>query len=143
MEKIKATMLSGAISSNSKSAFSLYNKSSFGERIQDKIQYSLLETLYLIEKNKMEIYSKNKKIEPQEFLKKIKQSDKKIQTKYLVFKDLREKGHVVKTALKFGAEFRVYEKSKPTIKAISRLQNPPGWRLPESCCRSSMSQRNG
>jgi tRNA-intron endonuclease len=32
----------------------------------------------------------------------------------LVFKDLRQKGYVVKTALKFGAEFRIYEKgSKP------------------------------
>ena len=27
-----------------------------------------------------------------------------------MFRDLREKGYVVKTALKFGADFRVYEK---------------------------------
>ena len=26
------------------------------------------------------------------------------------FKDLRKKGYIVKTALKFGADFRVYEK---------------------------------
>jgi len=31
-----------------------------------------------------------------------------------VFKNLREKGYIVKTALKFGAEFRIYEKgAKP------------------------------
>ena len=30
--------------------------------------------------------------------------------KYAVFKDLREKGYIVKTALKFGADFRVYPK---------------------------------
>jgi len=29
-----------------------------------------------------------------------------------VFEDLRKKGYVVKTALKFGADFRVYEKKK-------------------------------
>src|SRR3989339_197191 len=40
--------------------------------------------------------------------------DKKIHIKYLVFKDLRDKGYTVKTALKFGAEFRIYEKgTKP------------------------------
>ena len=30
--------------------------------------------------------------------------------KYCVFKDLREKGYIVKTALKYGAEFMVYDK---------------------------------
>ena len=30
----------------------------------------------------------------------------------MVFRDLRQKGYIVKTALKFGAEFRVYEPGK-------------------------------
>ena len=30
--------------------------------------------------------------------------------KYPVFKDLRKKGYIVKTELKFGADFRVYKK---------------------------------
>lgn len=38
--------------------------------------------------------------------------DKKFNEKYVVYKDLRKKGYVVKTALKFGGEFRVYEKGK-------------------------------
>ena len=43
--------------------------------------------------------------------------DKKIQIKYPVFKDLRERGYIVKTALKFGADFRVYDKgSRPGVK---------------------------
>ena len=33
-------------------------------------------------------------------------------TKYAVYQDLRRKGYIVKTALKFGAEFRVYENGK-------------------------------
>ena len=41
---------------------------------------------------------------------KFKRIDKKIQIKYPVFKDLREKGYIVKTALKFGADYRIYEK---------------------------------
>ena len=47
-----------------------------------------------------------------ELLSRFQKSDKKISTKYLVFKDLRTKGYIVKTALKFGAEFRVYDKGK-------------------------------
>lgn len=114
MEKIKAYLVGEIISSNASEAHALCKKSSFGERVGEKIQYSVSEALFLVEKGKMEIYSRNKKIPKKELMNKFKRIDKKIQIKYPVFKDLREKGHVVKTALKFGAEFRVYEKgSKP------------------------------
>ncbi len=114
MQKIKAYITGEIISSNSSEAYTFYKKSNFGEPVGEKIQYSLPETLFLVEKDKMEIFSKGKKIPKKELLKKFQKIDKKIQIKYPVFKDLREKGYVVKTALKFGAEFRVYEKgSKP------------------------------
>ena len=54
-------------------------------------------------------------------LKKIKIFDKKIQIKYPVFKNLREKGYIVKTALKFGAEFRVYEKNNKHAKYLTLI----------------------
>jgi tRNA-intron endonuclease, archaea type len=110
MEKIKSHILGEIVSSNSSDAFSLYEKSDFGEKKDGKIIYSPSEALFLIEKNKMEIISKDKKIPQEELIKRFKKIDKKIQLKYPVFKDLRERGYVVKTALKFGAEFRVYEK---------------------------------
>lgn len=103
-------MVGEIISSNSSDAFSLYEKSHFGERKNDKVIYSPTEALFLVEKNKLEILSKKRVLSFDELIKKFKKIDKKIQTKYPVFKDLREKGYVVKTALKFGAEFRVYEK---------------------------------
>ncbi len=110
MEKIKAHILGEIIFSNTSESHALYKKNSFGELVGEKIQYSLSEVLFLIEKKKMELYSGNKKIPEKELLKKFRKIDKKIQIKYPVFKDLREKGYVVKTALKFGAEFRVYDK---------------------------------
>ncbi len=65
-------------------------------------------------KEKMEIFSKSRKLSQKEIIEKCRKIDKKIQIKYPVFKDLRERGYVVKTALKFGADFRVYEKgAKP------------------------------
>jgi len=114
MEKIQAHLIGQVVSSNTSEAKFLYKKSSFGEIIGEKIHYSLVEALYLLEKEKMEIFSKNKKIEKKDLINKFQRIDKRFQIKYPVFKDLREKGYVVKTALKFGADFRVYEKgAKP------------------------------
>jgi tRNA-intron endonuclease len=110
MEKIKAYITGEIISSVDADAFSLYKKSHFGEPKSNKVNYSLTEAMFLLEGEKIEIFSGKKKLSQKEFLEKCRKIDKKIQIKYLVFKDLRERGYVVKTALKFGADFRVYDK---------------------------------
>ncbi len=110
MEKIKAYIVGGVISTNDAEAFSLHKKSSFGEPVGEKVRYSPSEIMFLVEKGKAELYSQNKKIPKKDLINKLRRVDKKIQVKYPVFKDLREKGYVVKTALKFGAEFRVYDR---------------------------------
>lgn len=46
----------------------------------------------------------------QELHKIAKKHDKRFDTKFACFENLRKKGYIVKTALKFGADFRVYEK---------------------------------
>jgi tRNA-intron endonuclease, archaea type len=110
MDKIKAYMNGELIFSADSDAYSLYQKSHFGEPNEDKIQYSLTEALFLIQKGKMDIFSSKKKISKTDFVSKARKIDRKIQIKYPVFKDLRERGYVVKSALKFGADFRVYDK---------------------------------
>ncbi|HKZ33923.1 MAG TPA: tRNA-intron lyase [Candidatus Nanoarchaeia archaeon] len=114
MEKIQAHIMGASISSNSQDAFSLYRKSHFGEPVGEKIQYSLPEALFLAEKGKLKVFREKKVLPFRELMKKAYSSDRRIHIKYPVFKDLREKGYVVKTALKFGADFRIYERgSKP------------------------------
>ncbi|GBE19852.1 MAG TPA: tRNA-intron lyase [Candidatus Pacearchaeota archaeon] len=110
MEKIQAHIIGEIISSNASEAHALYKKSCFGEPKAGKIQYSLSEALFLVEKEKMDLLSRNKQIPKRELIKKLQRIDKKIQIKYPVFEDLRERGYIVKTALKFGADFRVYDK---------------------------------
>jgi tRNA-intron endonuclease, archaea type len=107
---IKTYFVGDKIVSTSPEAFSLYEKSRFGEKKDKKIEYSGVEALYLLSKERIELYSNSKKLTDESLLKKLKTKDKKIETKLAVFSDLRKKGYVVKTALKFGAEFRVYEK---------------------------------
>ena len=111
--KILATIISGIVSSNSKEAFDLFEQQRFGERNGEKIIYSLVESFFLFQDDKMEISdSRGKSLSEKDMLRKFESVDKKFLVKYSVFRDLRKKGYVVKTALKFGAEFRVYEKGE-------------------------------
>lgn len=112
MEKISAYLTGEIVSTNEAEAFTLYKKSNFGQPTGQKIQYSLPEALYLVEKNKIEIKKNKKALSFEELFNLFKRIDSRIQLKYPVFKDLRDKGHIVKTALKFGSDFRVYEKGR-------------------------------
>lgn len=112
MNKIQSHLVGETISSNSNEAYALNAKSFFGEKKGDKIVYSPSEALFLVENKKMDVLSKNKKINSEELENIFRKRDKDIQMKYPVFKELRERGYIVKTALKFGADFRVYEKGK-------------------------------
>ena len=110
--KIKVVFTGENLFSNKKDAFSLYEKSRFGEAKEGKIIYSLFEALYLLERGKIDISEGRKKLNFEKFIERLKELDKRIQTKYAVFKDMRDRGYIVKTALKFGAEFRIYDKGK-------------------------------
>ncbi len=114
MIKIKSNFIGGRISSNSPDAMTILTNSKFGEKIGEKVFYSLQETLFLVDEKKLEVYDgTDKLIDREKLIKKFQKIDKKFKTKYFIFRDLRKRGHILKTALKFGADFRVYEKGKP------------------------------
>ena len=111
---MQSNFIGDRIFSTSNEAFSLYEKSRFGEKKRGKIEYSLVEALYLANKNKIRIHSNNKELDFDTLLKKALRFDKRIETKLTVYTKMRDKGYVLKTALKFGADFRVYQKgAKP------------------------------
>ncbi len=88
----------------------LYEKSRFGTLVKNKVQLSMLEALYLLEKDKLHIKEKRKFLIADEFIKKAGKIEPNFWIRYCVFKDLRLRGYIVKTALKFGADFRVYDR---------------------------------
>lgn len=108
--KIKAVFDGEGVSSNKKEAFSLHSQSRFGEKKEGKIIYSVFESLYLLEKGKMEVTFKKRKLKFEQLMNEAREKDKNIGTKYTVFKNMRNRGFIVKTALKFGADFRVYDR---------------------------------
>lgn len=89
-----------------------YDKSRFGSLLEDgKLQISLLEALYLMEKGKIKIIDgRGKEIVFEKFVKKAQKSEANFWIRYCVFKDMRNRGYIIKTALKFGADFRVYDR---------------------------------
>ncbi|MCK4589250.1 MAG: tRNA-intron lyase [Nanoarchaeota archaeon] len=101
------------ITEDSDAAREFYAQSRFGSILEGegKVQLSLLEGLFLFEAGKLEIKSSNgRKLSYESFLKKAKKVAPNFWVRYCVFKDIRNRGYIIKTALKFGADFRVYDR---------------------------------
>ncbi len=110
---VKATfMRERVVTEDSPEAKELFDQSRYGSMIEKgKVQLSLLEAMYLLEKGRLEILDgRGKPIDPEKFLKKAKRLEPKFWIRYCVFKDMRNRGYIIKTALKFGADFRVYDR---------------------------------
>ena len=90
----------------------LYNQSRYGELLDDgRVQLSLIEALYLIEKKRVIAHdSRNNVIDFEAFQKKAQKIEPNFWVRYCVFKDIRNRGYIIKTALKFGADFRIYDR---------------------------------
>src|SRR3989344_5846663 len=90
----------------------LYDQSRYGALLDNgKVQLSLIEAFYLMDKGKIDIYkSKSKKFTQEEFVRKARKLEPNFWVKFCVFKDIRNRGYIIKTALKFGADFRVYDR---------------------------------
>jgi len=94
----------------------------FGEIFNKEYVLNSLESLYLLQNNKIKIYRNKTEYDFSTFLKTLIKKDKKIMTKYLIFRDLRSKGYVIKDGFGFGTDFRIYERgeyNKKTSKYIS------------------------
>ncbi|MBI3333919.1 tRNA-intron lyase [Candidatus Pacearchaeota archaeon] len=107
---IHAYLSGDHINSNASAAFSLYDKSLFGEKRGQVIEYAPIETLYLVREGLMRVLSGSKELSYDALLLKLKRKDARLGMKSEVFHQLRKKGYIVKTALKFGADFRIYDK---------------------------------
>jgi tRNA-intron endonuclease len=90
----------------------LYSQSRYGTIIDNgKVQLSLIEAFYLKEKGKISVLDgKGKELSQEAFLKQAKKHEANFWVRYCVYKDIRNRGYIIKTALKFGADFRVYDR---------------------------------
>lgn len=102
---------------DAKEANRLYNKGFFGNG-----KLNLIEACYLLEKEKMEIVKKGEKINILDFVEYSLKYIPDFEIKYLVYRDLRERGYIVRV----NNDFYLYERGKRppakpafTVKAFS------------------------
>ena len=87
-------------------AHNLYNKRYYGNLTDSGLELSFIEALFLLTKNKIEIYDDDKLITKEDLTDIIRH----IFSHYLVYKDLRIRGYIIKTGFKYGSDFRIYER---------------------------------
>jgi len=112
MDKFKAYLSANKITSSASEAFSLNSISSMGDKIENKIHYTLVEALYLMKKGKFELFKEKKKISEESLMNLAEKKEHNFFARFRAYSDLKSRGYTVKTALKFGADFRVYDKGK-------------------------------
>jgi len=99
-------------------AVGLYDESGYGkplpEENPDRLELELVEATYLLEKGKLKVFVKgDKKKKFLEFKELMEIGTKQVNQfhpQFIVYRDLRERGYLVKTGYKFGAHFRLYER---------------------------------
>lgn len=91
-----------------------FDKRGYGERDEEQLVLSPEEALYMIEKKEaFEIASKaGKKMTYETLMHHFTKFDKEFPMKYLVYRDMRNRGFCVKTGFKFGAHFRIYARGE-------------------------------
>jgi tRNA-intron endonuclease len=87
----------------------LHEKGFYGKPVGGRLQLSLVESLYLLEKGLIQLKDRSKETVNLEGLRDLARGiEDDFDLKYRVYKDLRERKLVVKTGFKFGTHFRVY-----------------------------------
>ncbi|MBU1931051.1 tRNA-intron lyase [Candidatus Micrarchaeota archaeon] len=92
----------------------------FGEKKSSHLILDVKEALFLLEKKKIAIKKNGKAISKKKLLAVGTRRESGFYKKFVVFKELREKGFVVKTGFKFGFDFRVYPRGKRPGEAHSQ-----------------------
>jgi len=81
----------------------------YGDKENNSYFLETYEALYLLHLNKL-VITNGYVVDLSDLMKHALKYDKEIVTKFLVYRDLRSRGYVVKEGFGFGTDFRVYER---------------------------------
>ncbi len=92
----------------------LYQRGAYGKPLAGgKLQLAPVEALYLLDGGKLRVVDEGgKKLNFKNLSARFTGADSEAMLKYTVYADLRSRGYVIKTGLKFGAHFRVYDRGE-------------------------------
>ncbi|MCX8172431.1 MAG: tRNA-intron lyase [Archaeoglobaceae archaeon] len=100
LPKIRGTLLRDRVITEN---VEIFQKFFYGSQVGNIVVLSLLESLYLLEKGYLELECADK-------LRNVVKFSRDFEKRFRVYKDLKERGFVVKTGFKFGSDFRIYRK---------------------------------
>ena len=95
--------------SNKKMIHELEQKG-YGEIEHEQLFLKQFETLYLLYSKKLILKTGRKQIDFDSFMNICHKTNSDVLTQFLIYRDLRNRGYVVKDGFGFGSDFRVYER---------------------------------
>lgn len=99
-------------------ATSLYDESGYGKPLPqqkpNRLELDLIEAAYLTERGRLKVFltedGKKKVLSLEDLIRIGTEKVNQFHIQFVVYRDLRNRGYLVKTGYKFGAHFRVYER---------------------------------
>jgi tRNA-intron endonuclease len=88
---------------------------------------SFVEALYLLEKRRISIKKSGKKLSFDGLMDFGLERDKRLHEKFIVYRDIRDRGFVAKTGFKFGCDFRVYQRGVGVKKGPKAASEHTKW----------------
>lgn len=84
----------------------------YGEQQKNTLTLSSFESLYLLYIEKLTVKKGKRQVGFDEFMGACQKKDPEILTKFLIYRDLRNRGYIVKDGFGFGPDFLVYERGQ-------------------------------
>jgi len=107
---VRGELISDQTSISDKNMIHDLDLKGFGEIEKEKLFLKSFETLYLLYTKRLILKKGKKQIDFDFFMNICQKTDFEILTKFLIYRDLRNRGYVVKDGFGFGSDFRVYER---------------------------------
>lgn len=111
---LKGELLENRVVVWDRKVFDELQDSGYGKLLEDRLELALVEAMFLMGKGKLKIFTKEGKkkvyLSKEEFYSYCEKNERNFHARLIVYSDLRNRGFTVKTGLKFGCDFRVYER---------------------------------
>ena len=110
-EAIDATLKGDAVFVDRSDKFGELEQSGFGEREGKKLALKDYEVLFLVNTKRVLLKDeKGKEVSFEDFAESSQGRSRDAWTKFMIYRDLRTRGYVVREGFGFGTDFRVYER---------------------------------